>query len=96
MTQFKIENIYISFPCFSQELEKQRRAKERLEAAQNGPFNIVFHGIKPDWIEAEMADDPDFKKDVLELRMKKLLKEEVCSFICFNISIHPNCFRCRN
>ena len=50
---------------------------------QNGPFNIVFHGIKPDWIEEEMADDPDFKKDVLELRMKKLLKEEVSSICLF-------------
>ena len=46
---------------------------------QEGPFNIVFHGVEPDWIEEEMADDPEFKQDVLELRMKKLLKDEASS-----------------
>ena len=39
--------------------------------------NLVLHGLQADWIEEEMDDDPDFKKDVLEHRIKTLLKEEV-------------------
>lgn len=54
--------------------------KDRLEALEKGPFNIVFHGIEPDWIEQEMADDDDFKKDVLEQRIKKIIKDEVREF----------------
>ena len=48
-----------------------------MQYINNGPYTIVFHGLEPDWIEEEMDDDPDFKRDVLELRMKKLIKEEV-------------------
>ena len=44
---------------------------------EKGPFNLVFHGIESDWMEEEMADDPDFKKDVLEQRIKKIIKDEV-------------------
>ena len=51
--------------------------KDRMELLEKGPFNIVFHGLEPDWIEEEMADDPDFKRDVLEQRMRKLIKVEV-------------------
>ncbi len=59
--------------------------KERLEALEKGPFNIVFHGLKPDWIEEEMIDDDEFKKDVLEQRIKKIIKDEVC------LNIYSNC-----
>lgn len=48
-----------------------------MEFLQTGPFTIVFHGMEPDWIEEEMDDDPDFQRDVLELRIKKLFKDEV-------------------
>jgi len=43
----------------------------------SGPYNLVFHGIEADWMEEEMADDPDFKRDVLEQRIRKIIKEEV-------------------
>ncbi len=49
---------------------------------EKGPFNLVFHGIESDWMEEEMADDPDFKRDVLEQRVKRIIKEEVCDFFC--------------
>ena len=52
--------------------------------AERGPFNVVFHGIQPDWIEEEMADDIDFKKDVLEQRIRTIIRDQVqcfCSFI---------------
>ena len=28
-----------------------------MEYLKNGPFNVVFHNMQPDWIEEEMADD---------------------------------------
>ena len=38
--------------------QNQRRDLEaRLEYLRNGPYNVVFHGVQPDWIEEEMADD---------------------------------------
>ncbi len=51
--------------------------KDRAEMLEKGPFNLVFHGIEADWMEEEMADDPDFKRDVLEQRIKKIIKDEV-------------------
>ena len=45
--------------------------------AERGPFNVVFHGIQPDWIEEEMADDIDFKKDVLEQRIRTIIRDQV-------------------
>jgi hypothetical protein len=33
--------------------------------------------MQPDWIEQEMADDEEFKQDVLEHKVKNMLKEEV-------------------
>ena len=42
-----------------------------------GPFNLIFHGVEPDWIEAEMDDDPDFIRDVIGQRMKTLIRDEV-------------------
>lgn len=53
--------------------------KERQEQLDKGPYNLVFHGLEPDWIEDEMADDLDFKRDVLEQRIRKMIKEEVSS-----------------
>lgn len=44
---------------------------------EKGPFNLVFHGIKADWIEEEMADDEEFKRDVLEQKIRTLIREEV-------------------
>ena len=38
--------------------QKQRRDLDaRMEYLKNGPFNVVFHNMQPDWIEEEMADD---------------------------------------
>ena len=45
--------------------------------AERGPFNVVFHGIQPDWIEEEMDDDIDFKKDVLEQRIRTIIRDQV-------------------
>ena len=45
--------------------------------AERGPFNAVFHGIQPDWIEEEMDDDIDFKKDVLEQRIRTIIRDQV-------------------
>ena len=28
---------------------------------ERGPFNVVFHGIQPDFMEDQMADDPEFR-----------------------------------
>ncbi len=44
---------------------------------EKGPFNLVFHGIVPDWIEEEMDDDPEFQRDVLEQKIKAIVREEV-------------------
>ena len=32
-------------------------------------------GIESDWIEEEMSDDDDFRKDVIEQKIKKVLEE---------------------
>lgn len=49
---------------------------QRKELMEKGPFNLVFHGIKADWIEEEMADDEEFKRDVLEQKIRTLIREE--------------------
>ena len=51
--------------------------EQRKELVDKGPFNLIFHGIEPDWIEAEMCDDEDFTRDVILQRMKTIIKEEV-------------------
>ena len=51
--------------------------QERKELMEKGPFNLVFHGLKPDWIEDEMDDDPEFKRDVLEQRIRTLIRDQV-------------------
>ena len=51
--------------------------EQRKELVDKGPFNLIFHGVEPDWIEAEMCDDPDFTRDVILQRMKTIIKEEV-------------------
>jgi len=50
--------------------------QQRKELMEKGPFNLVFHGIKADWIEEEMADDEEFKRDVLEQKIRTLIREE--------------------
>ena len=50
---------------------------QRKELMEKGPFNLVFHGVEPDWIEAEMDDDPDFQRDVLEQKIKAIVRDEV-------------------
>ena len=50
---------------------------QRKELMEKGPFNLVFHGIKADWIEEEMADDEEFKRDVLEQKIRTLIRDEV-------------------
>ena len=52
--------------------------QQRKELMEIGPFNLVFHGIQPDWIEEEMDDDIEFKKDVLEQRIKCIIRDQVC------------------
>ena len=54
---------------------------QRKELMEKGPFNLVFHGIKPDWIEEEMADDEEFKRDVLEQKIRTLIREEVSRYL---------------
>jgi len=49
---------------------------------ERGPFNLVFHGIQPDWIEEEMADDREFKRDVLEQRVRSIIRDQVQWFKC--------------
>ena len=34
-----------------------------------------YSGIETDWIEEEMSDDDDFRKDVIEQKIKKVLEE---------------------
>jgi len=50
--------------------------QQRKELMEKGPFNLVFHGLKADWIEEEMADDEEFKRDVLEQKIRTLIREE--------------------
>ena len=38
-------------------------------------LSLMMHGVESDWIEEEMADDDDFRKDVLEQKVKKALEE---------------------
>ena len=52
--------------------------QQRKELLDKGPFNLVFHGIEPDWIEEEMADDEEFKRDVLEQKIRTIMRDEVC------------------
>ena len=36
---------------------------------------MSYSGIETDWIEEEMSDDDDFRKDVIEQKIKKVLEE---------------------
>lgn len=38
-------------------------------------LSLMMHGVETDWIEEEMSDDDDFRKDVLEQKIKKVLDE---------------------
>lgn len=64
---------------------KKLTITQRKENLEKGPHNLIFHGMEPDWIEAEMDDDPDFIKDVIGQRMRNMIKDEVIglSFILF-------------
>ena len=46
-------------------------------------LSLMMHGVESDWIEEEMSDDDDFRKDVLEQKVKKALEE-----IGFSKKIH--------
>ena len=37
--------------------------------------DLSYSGIETDWIEEEMSDDDDFRKDVIEQKIKKVLEE---------------------
>ena len=65
---------------------KKLTITQRKENLEKGPHNLIFHGMEPDWIEAEMDDDPDFIKDVIGQRMRNMIKDEVIglSFILFD------------
>jgi len=39
--------------------------------------NLVFHGMKPDKMELDMMGEPDFCRDILETRIKGILKEHL-------------------
>ena len=51
--------------------------EQRKELVDKGPFNLIFHGLEPDWIEAEMDDDPEFIRDVIGQRIRTMIREEV-------------------
>ena len=38
-------------------------------------LSLMMHGVETDWIEEEMSDDDDFRKDVIEQKVKKKLEE---------------------
>ena len=57
--------------------DKRLTIEQRKVDLDKGPFNLIFHGVEPDWIEAEMDDDPDFIRDVIGQRMKTLIRDEV-------------------
>ena len=57
--------------------DKRLTIEERKELVDKGPFNLIFHGLEPDWIEAEMDDDPDFIRDVIGQRIRTIIKDEV-------------------
>ena len=46
-------------------------------------LSLMMHGVESDWIEEEMSDDDDFRKDVLEQKVRKALEE-----IGFSKKIH--------
>ena len=87
MRKVNICNIFLKlFQIATSGLTHQQR-KELMEI---GPFNLVFHGIQPDWIEEEMDDDIEFKKDVLEQRIKCIIRDQVCQkLILFSLNNFP-------
>lgn len=54
-------------------------AKEALSSfdSHQQKNNLVFHGIEPDKMEKDMAMEPDFCRDILETRIKMLLREHL-------------------
>ena len=43
-----------------------------ISTVESYPLNS---GIETDWIEEEMSDDDDFRKDVIEQKIKKVVEE---------------------
>ena len=48
---------------------------------------MIFHGLEPDWIEAEMDDDPEFIRDVIGQRIRTMIREEVSLVIVEHIAL---------
>ena len=67
--------------------------QQRKDLIEKGPFNLVFHGLKADWIEEEMADDEEFKRDVLEQKIRTLIREEVSKIGILLKSFETHCHR---
>ena len=76
LTYLLVQNNSFSYLMLFQENKKLTVAQRR-DNLEKGPHNLIFHGMEPDWIEAEMDDDPDFIKDVIGQRMRNMIKDEV-------------------
>ena len=48
---------------------------ENIYGGLDASLSLMMHGVETDWIEEEMSDDDDFRKDVLEQKIKKVLEE---------------------
>ena len=70
----------MSFIRLQSEIRRQT-IEQRKELMEKGPFNLIFHGVEPDWIETEMDDDPEFRRDVIEQKVKTLIRDGVSSSI---------------
>ena len=53
--------------------------EQRKELVEKGPFNLIFHGVVPDWIEMHelVDDDPEFMRDIIVQRIRSLIRDEV-------------------
>ena len=68
----------LTFMYFHSQSEIRRQTiEQRKELMEKGPFNLIFHGVEPDWIETEMDDDPEFRRDVIEQKVKTLIRDGV-------------------
>ena len=83
-----LEQFKFSYLILFQENKKLTVAQRR-DNLEKGPHNLIFHGMEPDWIEAEMDDDPDFIKDVIGQRMRNMIKV-FCILISLGL-IHSEC-----
>lgn len=53
--------------------------EQRKELVEKGPFNLIFHGVVPDWIETHelVDDDPEFMREIIMQRIRALIRDEV-------------------